>query len=106
MVSRKVLGEPLYGFILRHHTEYSSIPVLVTAYVQRLPTPGLYIDDAGAIHVLGETFFIHEYSAYIKLRGVLRDLDKALLEEARKVEVELENVSEVVISLSSQVLGE
>lgn len=99
------LGEKVDGLILVYEDENYRIPQLVSRQVMRTPTPGLY-SDAHGTYVLGETFFIHEYPAYLKLRAVLRDQKSAHLLRVGVIERELENVQAIITSLSSEVKGE
>lgn len=95
------LVEYVDGWVLIMATDDYPVPQLIKGKVLRTPTPGLYIpaDSTGwdyQYYILGETFFTHEYPAYLKLREILTKQKQAKQFQIDMIDEELSNVEAVI----------
>jgi hypothetical protein len=103
MKRRPSIQNMVDGFIVEFNE--NGVPNLRATSVERTGTDGLYFSN-GYVYTLGETFFPHEYPAYLRLRQLLNN-EKILHERhLARIEGSLKNINRIIASLSSDTKGE
>lgn len=86
------------GFVVLFDDEGK--PFIRATSVQRTGTDGLYYLD-GAVYTLAETFFPHEYPAYLRLLQLLRNEEIIYKKRLLRIGRDIDNVTKIITALSN-----